>query len=427
MAEGKRFCGGCGQAMPLAPEPVPPEPEAAKEPPSASDLANSSCVQCGTLLPPGKCFCKQCGHAVGESIPVAEPGAPTAAAEPAALICVHCGAALATGKRFCKQCGRAVDSASPTVPVKADPREQGGSPAENAIASDLPPTVPFAVPNEMPVHAQEEPAPAPSGFASEQEPDVELPEETETTTEWTTAWEPIQVESTLPPTSPGANSTLHLPESSEDWSGPENSKRIVMLAIAAVVVILAVAGSVWAWHVYSHRNVSSAANKPSNPQQSVATVPTPNQNQMATTAPQQPSKPSPGVPGNPAPSSPQSQSKSGITAPVHPESKVALPNSTQHQNIAATRPAIVPVQPSTPAAPLAAPRSGTLHYQGPPVPHFGTVVFDHLPKARLKLTFDHQVWSLTIKPNPDGTKRITLISQMPGFQTRCDLGWEVIE
>jgi len=55
------------------------------------------------------------------------------------------------------------------------------------------------------------------------------------------------------------------------------------------------------------------------------------------------------------------------------------------------------------------------------------VVFDNLPKARLKFTFDHQAWILTIKLNPDGTKRITLISQMPGYQTSCDLGWEIIE
>jgi hypothetical protein len=75
----------------------------------------------------------------------------------------------------------------------------------------------------------------------------------------------------------------------------------------------------------------------------------------------------------------------------------------------------------------AAPRSGVLHYEGSPVPHNGTVVFDHLPQARLKFTFDHQVWSMTIKANPDGTKRVTMTSQASDYQTSCDLGWEVVE
>jgi hypothetical protein len=75
----------------------------------------------------------------------------------------------------------------------------------------------------------------------------------------------------------------------------------------------------------------------------------------------------------------------------------------------------------------AAARSGILHYQGPPVPYNGVVVFDHLPQARLKFNFDRQAWTVTIKPNPDGTKRVTLISQKQGYQTNCDLGWEIVE
>jgi hypothetical protein len=68
-----------------------------------------------------------------------------------------------------------------------------------------------------------------------------------------------------------------------------------------------------------------------------------------------------------------------------------------------------------------------MHYQGPPVPYFGVVVFDNLPKARLKFAFNHQAWSLTLKPNPDGTKKATLVSLVPGYQTSCDLGWEIVE
>ena len=61
------------------------------------------------------------------------------------------------------------------------------------------------------------------------------------------------------------------------------------------------------------------------------------------------------------------------------------------------------------------------------MPYNGVVVFDHLPQARLKFAFNRQAWSLTLKSNPDGTKKATLISLVPGYQTSCDLGWETIE
>jgi hypothetical protein len=71
--------------------------------------------------------------------------------------------------------------------------------------------------------------------------------------------------------------------------------------------------------------------------------------------------------------------------------------------------------------------SGVLRYQGPPVPYNGTVVFDNLPKARLKFSFDHAAWQLVLNHNPDGTKKAILTSQKPGYQSRCDLGWEIVE
>ena len=82
----------------------------------------------------------------------------------------------------------------------------------------------------------------------------------------------------------------------------------------------------------------------------------------------------------------------------------------------------------TPAQPPPArqPATGMLHYQGPPVPYGGTVVFDNLPKARLKFSFDGTAWRMVIKINPDGTKKVILTSLKQGFQSTCDLGWEVI-
>jgi hypothetical protein len=73
------------------------------------------------------------------------------------------------------------------------------------------------------------------------------------------------------------------------------------------------------------------------------------------------------------------------------------------------------------------PRSGVLHYLGSPVPFGGVVVFDNLPNARLKFSFDRSAWQPTIKVNTDGTKTLTLTSLKQGYQTRCDAGWEILE
>jgi hypothetical protein len=118
------------------------------------------------------------------------------------------------------------------------------------------------------------------------------------------------------------------------------------------------------------------------------------------------------------------EKKTNTAAVIPPATAPSDPNQ---QTLQAAQPAESQATPQLPSSQSAATRSGVLHYQGPPVPHNGTVVFDHLPQARLKFTFDHQAWSLTIKANPDGTKRVTMISQAPGYQTSCDLGWEVVE
>jgi hypothetical protein len=76
---------------------------------------------------------------------------------------------------------------------------------------------------------------------------------------------------------------------------------------------------------------------------------------------------------------------------------------------------------------LASGHSGVLHYDGPPVPFGGLVVFDNLPRARLKFTFDRTAWRLILKANPDGTRKAVLSSLKQGLQTICDLGWETVE
>lgn len=97
---------------------------------------------------------------------------------------------------------------------------------------------------------------------------------------------------------------------------------------------------------------------------------------------------------------------------------------------AAPAPAPVVAQETAPppaVVPQATPeKGGTFHYQGPPVAYGGTVVYDNLPKQRLRFTFDSSQWRLTLKPNADGTKKVTLTSLKQGYQTSCDLGWEVV-
>ena len=81
---------------------------------------------------------------------------------------------------------------------------------------------------------------------------------------------------------------------------------------------------------------------------------------------------------------------------------------------------------NTAPQPAHQPATGMLHYQGPPVPYGGTVVFDNLPKARLKFSFDPTAWRMVIRVNPDGTKKVILSSLKQGFQSTCDLGWQIV-
>jgi hypothetical protein len=86
-----------------------------------------------------------------------------------------------------------------------------------------------------------------------------------------------------------------------------------------------------------------------------------------------------------------------------------------------------PVAPPAQPPPGQQPATGMLHYQGPPVPYGGTVVFDNLPKARLKFSFDGTAWRMVIQINPDGTKKLTLSSLKQGFQSTCDVGWQIVD
>jgi len=370
------------------------------------NLATQSCLQCGAALAPGKRFCKQCGKPVSESAPVAEPApaaSPQQANSPATLSCAHCGAAVAAGKRFCKQCGQPVDSTATTAQVDPVPQRQDSVPATQSAVFDLPAAVPVA--------------------ASTNEPDVALPAQDGLPNDWTSAWEPVKSGSQIPASPPLSAAAFG---SSEPLTTPfRQSKAKLGLAIGVAAAVLLAAGGVLAWHLYSHRGVSPVAKSLAESQQATVT-PLANNPPAATSQVQAP-KPAPGIQGHAATSLPKPPSGLGTMTPPSTPSTNTSSVSAQHRDSAVPQLAIAPPPPSPPTPTPAAPRSGILHYQGPPVPYNGVVVFDHLPQARLKFAFNRQAWSLTLKPNPDGTKKATLTSLMPGYQTSCDLSWEVVE
>lgn len=400
MADGKRFCGGCGQPVSAVAAPAVAAQEA------VPILAPLSCLHCGAALAPGKRFCKQCGKPVRESAPVAEPAPaalPQQANPPATPSCANCGAALALGKRFCKQCGQPVDSTATAAQVDPVPERHDDVPPEQSTVFDLPAAMPVAT--------------------STNEPVVALPAQDGPPNDWTSAWEPVKSGSQIPASPPLSAAAFG---SSEPLTKPfRQSKAKLGLAIGVAAAVLLAAGGALAWHLYSHRGVSPVAKSLAESQQ--ATVTPPANNPPAATSPVQTPKPAPGIQGHAATSLPKPPSGLGTMTPPSTPSTNTSPVSAQHRDSAVPQLAIAPPPPSTPAPTSAAPRSGTLHYQGPPVPYNGVVVFDHLPQARLKFVFNRQAWSLTLKPNPDGTKKATLISLAPGYQTSCDLSWEVVE
>ena len=72
------------------------------------------------------------------------------------------------------------------------------------------------------------------------------------------------------------------------------------------------------------------------------------------------------------------------------------------------------------------PTSGVLH-ASVEVAQYGEVVFDNLPGARLKFTFDHAAWQPTISRQPNGTQTLVMRSLKPGIQRTCDVRWEIVQ
>jgi hypothetical protein len=423
---GKSFCESCDPVMPVTA--APPASTAATQP------TGPMCARCCATLAPGKRFCRQCGLPVEQSAAAGESmGAsatePTtlesaAVAEPAATVCSKCGAALVSGKRFCRQCGQAVDAAGP---ANSNEPSFAGSGVLAAVATPLPDVPPSESAIETPDRLEPgiAPPPLPSMDATtEVEPDIpHVPTSAPTAAEASNL-EPIP--GTLPgmPIStvpdPRPEAVIRLP-AAHGQSKESNKSAIGIGAIAATIVFGLVGG--WLWHVHAHRSAISGASSQS---QTVVATPLVQESGDSAKAEQVP-KPPAGTSETQQSGRQQISMDSAPKVPSKPAMTYAPTASAAYAKPSTAESATLSQPPAPLTAPSVAPRSGVLHYHGPPVPYNGEVTFDHLPAARLKFTFDHNAWSLTIKPNSDGTKRVTLISLAQDDQTNCDLSWEVIQ
>jgi hypothetical protein len=92
---------------------------------------------------------------------------------------------------------------------------------------------------------------------------------------------------------------------------------------------------------------------------------------------------------------------------------------------APTKPATSSAAPAPRLAKVTNPTSGNLHATVE-VAQNGEVVFENLPGARLKFTFDHAAWKPTISHQANGTQTLVMRSLKPGIQTTCDVSWEIV-
>ncbi|MCE7929325.1 MAG: zinc ribbon domain-containing protein [Chloroflexi bacterium CFX7] len=106
LAQGARFCGSCGNAMPAQP-------------------MAAACASCGAPLRPGAGFCAACGASV-------EAAAAQAVVTPPATTCARCGSELAPAAKFCRACGSPRGEAGPgwqqwAPPAAAPARKQNAA------------------------------------------------------------------------------------------------------------------------------------------------------------------------------------------------------------------------------------------------------------------------------------------------------------
>lgn len=281
-----------------------------------------------------------------------------------APFCTACGAAVAEGTRFCTKCGQPVGQAAPPPASPAPPTDD--------------PTLHLESWSPSPASVPEEPLPPPPA--------------------------PVMMDE---PVKQGSGAGI--------W-----------IAIFGLVLLIGGAG-LWFY------TVKMRAANATGVQVAATPVAAPDVQTPAPASPE-PAAPTPVptpevVPPNPdfkgkdstpppapktAPPTPEPKSDSEGNPPIAPPVPVADPGPA---------PAPAPVAPTPALRKPQGPTSGVLH-AAVEVAQYGEVVFDNLPNARLKFTFDHSLWQATISRQANGTQTLVMRSLKPGVQRVCDVKWE---
>lgn len=390
------------------------------------------CSQCGTDIAEGKKFCRGCGKPVAAAPKPAatverapstrmpdSPATPAAASADVAASCSRCGHAIPAGKRFCGKCGAPVASAAEVSPAPAFAQS---SPAA-ALLETIAPANTAAAPAPRAFWKTEEAASPQAGSAAEvaSGSNDALP-----------AIEAAQAPAFAapPPATPPPDPPLFLPVSADTrpaWTQTLSARKLGLIG-AAAALLLAVAGTgFWLHHRHAHAAKAPAAeamsNSPgaANPAPSAPEIPAPAKDAPAPSATRI-AKPSAGQVQHPMSAAQATQ----VAAPAGgtPAASAAIMPPAGSPAAASASPQAVP---AAAPAPPAAPRYGTLHYTGPPVPYGGTVVFRNLSSKRLRFIFDHTAWLPLISRQPDGTQTLTLRSIRRENQAQCDVQWEEVD
>jgi serine/threonine protein kinase len=200
--------------------------------------------------------------------------------------------------------------------------------------------------------------------------------------------------------------TTPAPSSSRKWLIPVLAVGLIALAAAAAVVLrfgpdLLPKGST------KDESVAKSQPPPSQPAADPIQAAAP-----PSEAAGQPPDPVPAaIPSAPIPKAPVPKAS--------PAKQVAPPGEPPREQASQVPPPVRPAAPSNPT-------SGVLRYTGPPVPLNGKVTFQNLPAARLKFTFDHDVWQPVISRQANGSQTLVLVSKKQGLQSKCEVGWEIV-
>jgi hypothetical protein len=303
--------------------------------------------------------------------------------------CTACGAAVAEGTRFCVKCGQQVGQTAPQL-------------AETVF---IPPSPPGPPPPPPPIVSSQWTAPPPPP-----PPPVPTPPPF--------ILSPPSVVQPPPP--------LILPVKKGAGAG-------VWIGIFGILLLLGGAGF-WLYTMRARQTVSNvqvaAAPTDSTP---VPPTPTPTPASTLVPAPTPTAETEP-VPTNPdqapsapsAPNAPQTRDEPQKGAPPPGAPKRSEPQPGQNRPQPVQMQPAVPVPDPGPAAKPARQTSGVLH-AAVEVAQNGEVVFENLPSARLKFTFDHSLWQPTISRQANGTQTLVMRSLKPGIQRTCDVRWEIVQ